>query len=376
MTVQRPPMGWNSWNTFGSEINEELIRTTADCMVSEGFLDAGYEYLVIDDCWAEKQRDEKGRLVASREKFPSGMKAVSDYVHGKGLKFGMYSSAGSLTCAGYPASFGHEFTDAQTFAEWGVDFLKYDYCFKPTHEYGPQLYRRMGTALANCGRDILFSACSWGADNTREWIKTTGAHMWRSTGDIRDNWESVKALYEIQRDTHPYNGAGCFNDMDMLVVGMNGKGHAALGGCTPEEYRTHFSIWAMFGSPLMMGCDVRSCDAETRALLQNRAIIEVDQDPAYRQPYLANAVNAGSGDVWCRMMANGDLVLGMFNFFDSAREPFVAFADLGLGGSPDLALSITDLWTGEELGVFKDLYRSPAIGAHCCRMLRCKVLYG
>ena len=375
MTIQKPPMGWNSWNTFGPNINEELIRTTADIMVSEGFLAAGYEYLVIDDCWAEMTRDENGKLTASREKFPNGMKAVADYVHSKGLKFGMYSSAGSLTCAGYPASFDHEFTDAQTFAEWGVDFLKYDYCFKPTNEYGPQLYRRMGTALANCGRDILFSACSWGADNTREWIKTTGAHMWRSTGDITDNWESVKTLYGIQKDTHPYNGAGCFNDMDMLVVGMNGKGNVGFGGCTLEEYRTHFSIWALFASPLMMGCDIRSCSDEVKAILQNRAIIEVDQDPAYRQPYLANATNAGSGDVWCRMMANGDLVLGMFNFFDDARAPFVAFADLGLGGSADIALSITDLWTGEELGVFKDMYRSPVIGAHCCRMLRCKVIH-
>ncbi len=179
-------MGWNSWNTFGHDINEELIKTTADSMVSEGFLEAGYNYLVIDDCWSKRMRNEKGELEADPEKFPNGIKAVADYVHSKGLKFGIYSCAGNYTCAGYPGSYEYEFVDARTFAEWGVDFLKYDYCYKPAFEVGKMLYRRMGLALANCGRDILFSACSWGADETNKWIKETGAHMWRSTGDIND----------------------------------------------------------------------------------------------------------------------------------------------------------------------------------------------
>ena len=162
MIKNTPPMGWNSWNTFGADINEQLIKDTADKMAESGLLTAGYTYLVIDDCWSKKERDENGRLVADPEKFPNGMKAVADYVHSKGLKFGMYSCAGNLTCAGYPGSFEHEFTDAETFASWGVDFLKYDYCYHSNIIHGKYLYRRMGTALKNCGRDILFSACSWG----------------------------------------------------------------------------------------------------------------------------------------------------------------------------------------------------------------------
>ena len=248
MVKLTPPMGWNSWNTFGENINEKLIMETADKMVEQGLLDCGYEYLVIDDCWSLRKRDEEGRLIADPEKFPHGMKAVADYVHSKGLKFGMYSCAGNLTCAGYPGSFEHEFIDADTFASWGVDFLKYDYCYHSNIIPGKYLYRRMGIALENCGRDILFSACSWGADQTHEWIKETGASMWRSTGDIFDSWESIKDLTKQQAKLHPYHSVGCFNDMDMLVVGMYGKGNVGLSGCNDVQYRTHYSIWALFSA--------------------------------------------------------------------------------------------------------------------------------
>ena len=236
-------------------------------MVSTGLLEKGYEYLVIDDCWSLKERDGNQRLVPDPVKFPHGMKAVADYVHSKGLKFGMYSCAGNLTFPGYPGSFEHEFTDARTFAEWGVDFLKYDYCYHSPIIHGQYLYRRMGLALENCGRDILFSACSWGADQTQEWIKTSAASMWRSTGDIFDTWESVKDLVKQQEKLHPYNGVGCFNDMDMLIVGMYGKGNVGLKGCSDTQYKTHFSIWALLGSPLMIGCDIRSMNEETKAIL-------------------------------------------------------------------------------------------------------------
>ena len=192
--IYTPPMGWNTWNTFAKNIDEKLIMESADIMVESGLLDCGYNYLVIDDCWSLRERDENGKLVPDPEKFPHGMKYVADYVHSKGLKFGMYSCAGALTCAGYPASYEHEFDDAASFAEWGVDFLKYDYCFRPTSVPGKILYKRMSIALKNCGRDILFSACSWGADNTREWIGETGANMWRTTGDIFENWKSIKEL--------------------------------------------------------------------------------------------------------------------------------------------------------------------------------------
>ena len=190
--AQTPPMGFNTWNTFGPDINEQMVLEMADVIVEKGYKDAGYEYVVIDDCWSLRERDENGNLVADPDKFPHGMKYVGDYIHSKGLKFGMYSCAGTRTCAGYPASFDHEFQDARTFASWGVDYLKYDYCFRPMNQQGHALYKRMGLALANCGRDICFSACSWGADKTNEWIKQTGAHLWRSTGDINDSWASLK----------------------------------------------------------------------------------------------------------------------------------------------------------------------------------------
>ena len=216
-----PPMGWNSWNTFTWEINDKLIREAADAMASE-LKDAGYEYIVIDDCWSEKQRDSNGRLVPDRWKFPEGIKPVADYVHSKGLKFGMYSCAGTHTCGGHPGSFEHEFDDAETFAEWGVDYLKYDYCYKPDHIPGEILYKRMSTALRNCGRDIMFSACNWGNDDVYKWIRESGAHLFRSTGDIQDNWESIKRLALSQIGNECYGGNFCHNDIDMLVVGMHG----------------------------------------------------------------------------------------------------------------------------------------------------------
>ena len=374
MVVKTPPMGWNSWNTFGKNIDESLIRETADAMVDTGLLDAGYNYLVIDDCWAELERDSEGRLVPSAEKFPDGMKAVADYVHSKGLKFGMYSCAGIYTCARYPSSFGYEFIDAETFASWGVDFLKYDYCNKPVDVPGHVLYKRMGLALANCGRDILLSACSWGRDDTHKWIKSTGSQMWRSTGDIFDNWESVKKLYNIHLELQPYNGNGCFNDMDMLIVGMHGNGNVGLGGCTVEEYRTHYSIWAFMNSPLMIGCDIRNMSEDTKAILTNREIIAVNQDPAGRQPYLIS-MNPDF-PVWAKHLDNGDVALAYFNLSDQAFNQYVTWADLGLDRTTGVSLELTDLWTGEKLGVFDTGFQFGAVPAHGCRILRGRLVRG
>ncbi|PKM62606.1 MAG: alpha-galactosidase [Firmicutes bacterium HGW-Firmicutes-21] len=334
-----PPMGWNSWNTYGHNINEALIKETADAMVDTGLLAAGYDYLVIDDCWSERQRDENNRIVPCKEKFPNGMKSVADYVHSKGLKFGMYSCAGNYTCAVYPGSFEYEFIDAATFAEWGVDFLKYDYCFRPYWQQGHILYKRMGFALENCGRDILFSACSWGVDETHKWIKETGAHMWRSTGDINDSWESIKTLAQKQIDLQPYNGQGCFNDMDMLVVGMYGKGNVALIGCTDDT---------------------------------NKDIIAINQDPAGRQPYLTD--KNPNNMSWAKPLDGGDIALGFFNLTDSNQCPFIPFDNIGLNRSTGKALHLTNLWTGEDLGVHKDIYRAPVIAPHGCMVLRGKLV--
>ena len=352
MVKLTPPMGWNSWNTFGSDINEQLIFETADKMVSEGLLERGYEYLVIDDCWSLKKRDAKGCLAADPEKFPHGMKAVADYVHSRGLKFGMYSCAGTLTCAGYPGSFEHEFIDARTFAEWGVDFLKYDYCYHTPIIHGKYLYRRMGLALENCGRDILFSACSWGADETHEWIKSTGASMWRSTGDIFDTWQSVKDLTKQQEKLHPYNGVGCFNDMDMLIVGMYGKGNVGLQGCNDVQYKTHFSIWAFMGSPLMIGCDVRNMSGEAKRILTNEEIIRINQDAACRQPVRLTGIWEGEDMlIYARYLSDGDIAIGCFNLSENKSMARLNMDELGLPFSTGKTLKLKELWTGEETPV-------------------------
>ena len=343
-----PPMGWNSWNTFGPDINEAMILETADYMVESGLLDCGYNYLVIDDCWSLKERDKDKRLVADPEKFPHGMKYVADYVHSKGLKFGMYSCAGNLTCAGYPGSYEHEFIDAATFAEWGIDFLKYDYCYHTGIVPGSILYRRMGLALENCGRDILFSACSWGIDETHEWIKQSAASMWRSTGDIFDTWESIKDLTKQQLKLHPYNAVGCFNDMDMLVVGMYGKGNVGLKGCNDTQYRTHFAIWAFMGSPLMIGCDIRNMTPATKEILTNKELIAINQDPLCRQPYQLQGIWRPE-DVLCyaRNLSNGDIAIGLFNLTSEKTAARFNLDELGLPLSTGKTLSMTDIFTGK-----------------------------
>ena len=395
MFVNTPPMGWNTWNTFGPNINEKLILESADAMVENGLLDAGYKYLVIDDIWALKERGADGRIVPDPEKFPHGMKYVADYVHSKGLKFGMYSCAGYLTCAGYPASYDYEWVDAKTFAEWGVDFLKYDFCFHPATVRPDTLYKRMSLALANCGRDIVFSACSWGSENTKQWIKETGADMWRSTGDINDSWESIKSLAQSQLQVQEYNGKGCFNDMDMLVVGMNGKGNVGFKGCSKEEYRTHFSLWALLSSPLMIGCDIRDMDADTKEILLNKDVIAVSQDPKGCEPFFVNnyvwRVNEERKSdsephfkkypldipIIARYLNNGDIALGVFNFTDSAASRWnmtITCDNLGLPVNCGKDFEAHDLWTGEVLGSFNGTLEIDHLAPHACRLFRVKII--
>ena len=389
-----PPMGWNSWNTFTWEINDKLIREAADAMASE-LKDAGYEYIVIDDCWSEKQRDSNGRLVPDRWKFPEGIKPVADYVHSKGLKFGMYSCAGTHTCGGHPGSFEHEFDDAETFAEWGVDYLKYDYCYKPDHIPGEILYKRMSTALRNCGRDIMFSACNWGNDDVYKWIRESGAHLFRSTGDIQDNWESIKRLALSQIGNECYGGNFCHNDIDMLVVGMHGGSNnewinstehgvnviadsgetmPKLGGCTDEEYRTHFSLWAIMNSPLMIGCDIRRMTPATKEILTNKDVIAINQDIECRGPYCIKQWN-NPDNVFSlvKPLSNGDYAIGMFNFGDRAGEMSLQFWDIGLTTASGRGLSVSDCWKHEELGTFTERFCT-TVEPHGCVVLRAKVV--
>ena len=375
MLAKRPPMGWNSWNTFGRDINENLIKETADIMVEQGYLAAGYEYLVIDDCWSKMERDENGRLVADPEKFPSGMKAVADYVHSKGLKFGMYSCASVRTCAGYPSSYDHEYVDAQTFADWGVDFLKYDFCNFPETGDCVGRYLQMSMALKATGRDILFSACNWGSKEPWKWMNSIGAHMYRSTGDIQDNYQSFKNIALSQVDNLCMSGPGSFNDPDMLIVGMYGKGNVGFGGCTDEEYRTHFALWCLFGVPLMMGCDIRNVNETSKALMLNKELIAIDQDEECRPPRLVNRC----GDdhyFFMRLLSNDEIVLAHFNFGDENGPTWLysgAFADLGLPYGCGYGLELTDVFTGENLGVKRD-YFLPSVNAHGCKMYKGKLV--
>ena len=377
MTVLKPPMGFNTWNTFGGAINDKLIMETADAMAESGLKELGYEYVVIDDCWSEKRRDVDGRLVPSRDKFPNGIKPVADYVHSKGLKFGIYSCVGTMTCDGYPGSYGHEYLDAATFAEWGVDFLKYDYCYRPKTSRGEDLYRKMALALKSSGRDILFSACSWGHDGTDEWIDTTGANMWRAMGDIKDSWQYIKNLSEKCVFMRCVNRINCFTDLDMLIVGMKGKGFCAITGCSFEEYKTHFSFWAMMGSPLMISCDIREMDEETRAILFNKEIIAVNQDSELNRPYLLHSSDHEGHDVdgtyvFAKILENGDIALGFFNYSDNKIGRFVTESMLGLDADIPLEYTVHDLWSGEEVKPINGTVLAD-IEPHSCRMFRVKI---
>lgn len=379
MMQQRPPMGWNTWNTFGPNIDAKTICENADLIVSLGLKDAGYDYIVIDDGWALEDRDEQGRLVPDPKKFPNGMKAVADYVHAKGLKFGMYTCSGSLTCEKtQPGSYDHEYVDAKSFAEWEVDFLKFDFCNRTPIIPGKYLFRRMGAALANSGREILFSACSWGSEKTHEWVKTTGASMWRSTVDIANSFESIKKLTLKQLELLPYNGHGCFNDMDMLVVGMNNDsfidGTMGTNGCTLAEQKTHFSIWSMFGSPLMIGCDLRLISKDALEILTNKEAIAINQDATYSQPY--RLVCGGRSDerlVFARLLSNGDFAVGIFNLTDEPFRFTFGTDEMGVPTHCGKTLAAKEVWTGEEPKLHSGMFNEE-VEAHGCRLYRCRVI--
>ena len=388
--AQLPPMGWNSWNTFGWQINEKLIFEMADLMASQGYREAGYEYLVIDDCWSLRERGKDGRIVPDPEKFPNGMKAVADYVHSKGLKFGMYSCAGVRTCAGYPGSYDHEFVDAQTFADWGVDFLKYDFCNFPQSGNCKARYLTMSMALKATGREILFSACNWGSEEPGEWMRAIGAHMYRSTGDIMDNFVSFTDIVKSQLSKLCMSGNHCFNDMDMLTVGMAGKGNVGLGKvCSYEEYRLQFVLWCLCGVPLMMGADLRSLAPEYRALMLNPALLRINQDAECRPPYIVRRDSvcvpnpddaqapwthpADTAFVLLRHLTDNEFALFYANLSHADAEVHCEFADMGLPVTGGVALDMTDVFSGEHLGSQKDSF-NPHIKSHDCRLFLCHLV--
>ncbi len=374
MNVARPPMGFNTWNTFGDHIDEKLIREAADAMVDLGLKDAGYEYLVIDDCWSEYERDPvTHRIVPHHEKFPNGMKPVADYVHSKGLKFGMYSSNGVRTCADYPASFDHEFLDAQTFADFGVDYLKYDNCFHPGSAKGKVLYSRMSMALRATGRDIVFSACNWGHEDVWSWIRSTGAHLYRSTGDIFDNAESYRNIARSQMPKLSQSAPGCFNDMDMLTVGMYGKGLVGSLGCNDADYRSQFALWCMFSCPLMLGCDIRNMNETTMKLIKNKELIRIDQDSEARPPIFLQGEDEQDKIVAFKFLDDGTYALGLFNLSEEDRDMWALFNDTGFDVNAGLAMKFTDVFEGKDGGIHREHLRV-RVPAHDCAVFHVELV--
>lgn len=332
-----PPMGWNSWNKFGCRIDEQLIRETADAMVSSGMKDAGYRYVNIDDCWEAAQRDANGDLTTDAQRFPGGMKALADYVHAKGLKIGIYSSAGTGTCQRRPASLDHEVADARTFAAWGIDYLKYDNCNNQNRP-AVERYKAMGDALRATGRPIVFSLCEWGRNKPWEWGRSVGGDLWRTTGDIRDSWDSMLRILDLQVGLEKYSGPNAWNDPDMLEVG---NGHM-----TNAEYIAHFSLWALMNAPLIAGNDLRSMSDSTRAILTNRDVIAVDQDWGGMQGHKIR--DDGELEVWMKPMSNGDRAVVLLNRGSAPFHLAASMREIGLAGGRHAA---RDLWEHRDTTV-------------------------
>jgi len=351
-----PPMGWNSWNKFAEKVDDKTVREMADTIVSTGMKDAGYIYVNIDDTW-EGERDAQGNI-QSNKKFPD-MKALADYVHSKGLKIGIYSSPGPKTCAGYEGSYQHEQQDANTWAAWGIDYVKYDWCsadkiYKPTEMQA--IYKKMGDALKATGRPIVFSLCQYGLQNVWEWGGSVGGNLWRTTGDIEDNWKSMSTIgFDKQAGHEKYAGPGHWNDPDMLEIGN--------GGMSATEYRTHMSLWAMLAAPLLAGNDLRSMTKETHDILENKEVIAIDQDKLGRQ---GTRVSKEAGaEIWTKPLENGDLALALFNRSEAMVSVKAFWEILGLKGKHKLR----DLWAHEDLGSFRDYY-SREVVAHGVVLLR------
>ena len=355
MVAQTPPMGWNSWNYFATRVDDKGVRAAADEIVASGMKDAGYIYVNIDDSW-EGERDANG-VLHTNSKFPD-MKALADYVHSKGLKIGIYSGPGSKTCGGYAASLGHEEQDAKMYAEWGIDYLKYDLCsFIPDvmQKQAPndkaeqmrlmhEAYAKMGKTLKATGRPIVYSFCQYGWDAVWEWAPALGANSWRTTGDINPHWDRIYTILEQQAGLEKYAGPGHWNDPDMLEVG-NGK-------LSLDENRAHFSMWAMLAAPLLAGNDLTSMKPEIKAILTNRNVIALDQDPLGKQ---ASRIYAdGEVEVWTKPLSGGALAVAVLNAGDNrySTHPFhLDLAKLGLHG-PQQA---EDLWAGKDVELTENM---------------------
>jgi alpha-galactosidase len=364
-----PPMGWNSWNKFACKVNEGVVRQAADAMVSSGMKDAGFQYIVIDDCW-QTSRDKDGNIVVDSQNFPSGIKALADYVHTKGLKFGIYSDAGTKTCQGRPGGRGYEFQDARQYAAWGVDYLKYDWCNTGTQD-APASYGLMRQALDASGRPIVFSLCEWGKNKPWLWGNGIG-NLWRTTGDIQDRWggsekwpdgsccsNGVLAIVDQQVGLESFAGPGHWNDPDMLEVGN--------GGMTITEYRSHFSLWAILAAPLIAGNDLGNMTPEIHDILTNKDVISVDQDPLGREGRRVR--KDGDLEIWAKEMAGGNRAAVLFNRGATEQQIILNWEDLGYPSH--IPAAVRDLWQHKELGQFTGRF-SATVRSHGVVMVTVK----
>ena len=359
--ARTPPMGWNSWNKFACNVNEAIVRKTADAMSTNGMRDAGYQFVVIDDCW-HGERDDNGFIQADGKRFPSGIKALSDYIHSKGLKLGIYSDAGRQTCGGRPGSQGHEYQDAITYARWGVDYLKYDWCNTGTRN-AQEAYTLMADALRSTGRDIVFSLCEWGNNDPWRWGVTVG-NLWRTTGDIMDRWDGqhkyslgIMTIVDRNAPLYPFAGPGHWNDPDMLEVGN--------GGMTDTEYRAHFSLWAMMAAPLIAGNDIDAMDEKTRTILLNKDVIAIDQDPLGQQAQRVR--DDGDKEVWSRDLADGGRAVLLLNRGPAPATIKVDWSEIGYPNS--LRADVRNLWTHRSEGRKRGSYAA-SVPSHGVVMVR------
>jgi alpha-galactosidase len=350
--AQTPPMGWNTWNTFASNINETLVKETAEALIKSGMRDAGYVYVVLDDCWHLKERDANGNLVPDPAKFPSGLKALGDYLHERGFKFGIYNCAGSKTCGGYPGSMGHEYQDARSYASWGVDYLKYDWCSTGTRD-AREAYSTMRDALHAAGRPVVLSMCEWGTAKPWEWAQDVG-HLWRTTGDIYDSydgkkgwetgWKNILDLQHTQGDAmtglSKFAGPGHWNDPDMMEVGNP--------GLTFAESRAHFSFWCILAAPLMAGNDVRHMTPEITAVLTDKEALAVDQDALGKQGVRILAEPAQHIEIWARELANGEWAVCALNTSDTRRKITVEWDRIWL--LQNQPFTVRDIWAKKAAG--------------------------
>ena len=332
-----PPMGWNSWNRFGVKIDERLVLETAEAMVSSGMRDAGYRYVVIDDGWMAPERDRNGDFVADPDKFPSGIKSLADRIHALGLRFGIYTDAGTKTCQDLPASLGYEFRDARRFAEWGVDYVKVDWCH--TEGLGPRaLYAKWALALHAARRPILLSICEWGRARPWEWAGELG-HLWRTSWDIQPEWSSILTILDRQADLYRFAGPDHWNDPDMLEVGN--------GDLTGEQSRAHFALWSMLAAPLMAGNDLRTMSDEVREILTAPEIVAIDQDPGGKQGRLIH--RDGDIDIWMRALwPNGRRAIAVLNRGAVAQDVRVHLEPFGV--APRTHVRVRDLWKRTDVG--------------------------